>query len=94
MSLAHYLLPYKKVIGALWAYILPDVYVSMDDTDTELTLNFPSVEYLEFAVTSEAPGDYKTDIKYLSFYTGNGIFAIQNLQSIFIGHLPKQQVLL
>lgn len=51
-----------------WAYILPDVYVSMDDTDTELTLNFPSVEYLEFAVTSEAPGDYKTDIKYLSFY--------------------------
>lgn len=51
-----------------WAYILPDVYVSMKDSDTELTLNFPSVEYLEFAVTSEAPGDYKSDLKYLSFY--------------------------
>lgn len=51
-----------------WAYILPDVYISMKDSDTELTLNFPSVEYLEFAVTSEAPGDYKSDLKYLSFY--------------------------
>lgn len=51
-----------------WAYILPDVYTSMNDSDAELTLNFPSVEYLEFAVTSEAPGDYKSDLKYLSFH--------------------------
>lgn len=60
-----------------WAYILPDVYVSMNDSDTELILNFPSVEYLEFAITSEAPGDYKTDMKYLSFYGDPLLFDAQ-----------------
>ena len=50
-----------------WAYILPDAYKFVD-TETEAVLDFPGVEYLEFAVTEEAPGDYKNDTKYLSFY--------------------------
>ena len=34
-----------------WAYMFPEVYM-IHDTDTELTLEFPSTEYIEFAVTS------------------------------------------
>ena len=41
-----------------WAYCLPDVYPSMDDTETELTMYVPSAQFVEFAVTRENPGNY------------------------------------
>ena len=43
-----------------WAYILPDVYM-MKDTDEEAVISVPGSEYVEFAVTSKAPGNYNTN---------------------------------
>ena len=43
-----------------WGYVLPDVY-QFEDTETEATISLASAEYVEFAVTSEDPGDYKED---------------------------------
>ncbi len=40
-----------------WAYLLPDVY-AMNDTKTEVILTIGNADYVEFAVTSEAPGNY------------------------------------
>lgn len=40
-----------------WGYILPDAYM-IYDTDTELILNIPNAQYVEFAITSEPPGNY------------------------------------
>lgn len=41
-----------------WAYCLPDVYPSMNDTETELTMYVPNAQFVEFAVTRENPGNY------------------------------------
>ncbi len=53
-----------------WGYVLPDVY-QFEDTETEATISLASAEYVEFAVTSEDPGDYKEDsvegLKRLTF---------------------------
>lgn len=53
-----------------WGYVLPDVYQFMD-TETEATISLASAEYVEFAVTSEEPGDYKENsvegLKRLTF---------------------------
>lgn len=48
-----------KWVYGKWAYVLPDVYM-LNDTDTEWTVNVASSQYVEFAVTSQAPGNYKT----------------------------------
>lgn len=54
-----------------WAYILPDVYM-IYDTDTELILNIANAQYIEFAVTSEPPGNYNANeggsLENLSFH--------------------------
>ncbi len=50
-----------------WAYILPDVYPSIKDSDTEVSLIFPQVRYAEFAVTDVAPGPYTSDPNYLRY---------------------------
>lgn len=44
-----------------WAYILPDVYPSMKDSDKEVELIVAGSEYVEFAITTKAPGNYITD---------------------------------
>ena len=41
-----------------WAYVLPDVYM-MKDTDEEVVISVPGAQYVEFAVTSLPPGNYK-----------------------------------
>lgn len=40
-----------------WGYLLPDVY-AFTDTETEAVLSVPNADYVEFAVTSEVPGNY------------------------------------
>ena len=44
----------------VWAYILPDVY-KMEDTAEEVIISIPSSQYVEFAITSKAPGNYNTN---------------------------------
>lgn len=54
-----------------WAYVLPDVYM-MKDTDEEAVISVPSAQYVEFAITSKAPGNYITNeggsLENLSFH--------------------------
>ena len=54
-----------------WAYVLPDMY-PMKDSDEEVILSIPSSQYVEFAVTSRAPGNYITNnggsLENLSFH--------------------------
>lgn len=54
-----------------WAYILPDVYM-LEDTDEEVVISVPGSQYVEFAVTSRAPGNYITNeggsLENLSFH--------------------------
>ncbi len=54
-----------------WAYILPDVYM-MKDTAEEAEISVAGSEYVEFAITSKAPGNYITDeggsLENLSFH--------------------------
>lgn len=59
-----------------WAYVLPDVY-PLNDTDTEWTVNVASSQYVEFAVTSQAPGNYKENPYYLSYYGDPLLFDAQ-----------------
>ena len=55
-----------------WAYFLPDVYAGgFKDYDDHIYLTVPNSEYVEFAVTTLAPGDYKNNPLYLA-YQGNG----------------------
>lgn len=60
-----------------WAYILPDIYM-IKDTDEELEISVPGAEYVEFAVTSKAPGNYITDeggsLENLSFHGDSLLF--------------------
>ncbi len=54
-----------------WAYLLPDVYAGgFKDYDDHIYMSVPNSEYVEFAVTTLAPGDYQNDPKYLA-YQGN-----------------------
>ncbi len=54
-----------------WAYFLPDVYAGgFKDYDDHIYLTLPNSEYVEFAVTTLEPGDYKNNPKYLA-YQGN-----------------------
>ncbi len=53
-----------------WAYITPELYPAMEDTDTELILRLPQCQYAEFAVTDRAPGDYLSDPGRL-YYQGD-----------------------
>lgn len=51
-----------------WAYLLPDVYAGgFIDYDDHIYMTVPNSEYVEFAVTTLAPGDYKNDPKYLAY---------------------------
>ncbi len=51
-----------------WAYFLPEVYVGgFRDYDDHIYLTMPNSEYVEFAVTTLAPGDYQHDPKYLAY---------------------------
>lgn len=63
-----------------WAYLLPDVYM-FEDTEAEATIKLASEEYVEFAVTSEDPGDYKENspegIKRLTFHGDPLLFEAQ-----------------
>lgn len=60
-----------------WAYILPDVYM-MKDTDEEAVISVPSAQYVEFAITSKAPGNYITNeggsLENLSFHGDSLLF--------------------
>ncbi len=49
-----------------WAYCIPDYY-NLNDSPTELTIQIAASQYVEFAVTTEAPGDYLSNPKYLTF---------------------------
>ncbi len=51
-----------------WGYFLDDVYAGgFQDRGDYIYLTVPNGEYMEFAVTKLAPGDYVNDPKYLSF---------------------------
>lgn len=51
-----------------WGYFLPDVYAGgFRDYGDHLYLTMPNSEYVEFAVTTLAPGDYQSNPKYLSY---------------------------
>ena len=61
-----------KWIEGKWGYFLPDVYAGgFVDYEDHIYVSVPNSEYVEFAVTTLAPGDYKNDLKYLS-YQGDG----------------------
>ncbi len=66
----------KWVYGS-WAYILPDVY-QLKDTEEEVILSVPGSQYVEFAITSKAPGNYKTteggSLENLSFHGDTLLF--------------------
>ncbi len=61
-----------------WAYLLPDVYPSLNDTDEEVIISLPSSQYVEFAVTSKNPGNYITNeggsLENLSFHGDSILF--------------------
>lgn len=63
-----------------WAYLLPDVY-TFEDSDTELTMRVANAQYIEFAVTSESPGNYKENseegLKRLTFHGDPLLFDAQ-----------------
>ncbi len=51
-----------------WAYFLPDVYAGgFRDYDDHIYVYVPNSEYVEFAVTTLAPGNYQENPKYLSY---------------------------
>lgn len=55
-----------------WAYITPEIYsnAGIQDSDTELHMYMPHVEYVEFGVTDIAPGDYYENLDNL-YYQGD-----------------------
>lgn len=63
-----------------WGYLLPDVY-TFEDTDTELNLRVANAQYIEFAVTSEPPGNYKENsvegLRRLTFHGDPLLFDAQ-----------------
>lgn len=62
-----------------WAYFLPDVYAGgFKDYEDHIYLTVPNSEYVEFAVTTLAPGDYKNDLKYLAYQGDEKDFVVQS----------------
>lgn len=62
-----------------WAYFLPDVYAGgFRDYDDHIYLTMPNSEYVEFAVTTLAPGDYEHDPKYLAYQGDESDFVAQS----------------
>lgn len=63
-----------------WGYLLPDVF-PLEDSDTELTMRVANAQYVEFAVTSESPGNYKENsiegVKRLTFHGDPLLFDAQ-----------------
>ena len=53
-----------------WGYITPELYPALTDTDEELYLPMPHVEYAEFGVTDIAPGNYYENVDRL-YYQGD-----------------------
>ncbi len=53
-----------------WAYLTPELYPAMQDSDTEIILPSPHCQFIEFAVTDVAPGDYLSDPSRL-YYQGD-----------------------
>lgn len=61
-----------------WAYFLPDVYQGgFYDYEDHIYLTVPNSEYVEIAVTTLAPGDYKKDPKYLAYQGDESDFVAQ-----------------
>ncbi len=51
-----------------WAYFVPEVYAGgFYDRGDHVYVTVPNSEYVEFAVTTLAPGDYKNDPQYLAY---------------------------
>lgn len=51
-----------------WGYFLPNVYAGgFRDYEDHIYVTVPNSEYVEFAVTTLAPGDYQKDPKYLTY---------------------------
>lgn len=62
-----------------WAYFLPDVYAGgFRDYDDHIYLTMPNSEYVEFAVTTLEPGDYKNNPKYLAYQGDESDFVAQS----------------
>ncbi len=61
-----------------WAYILPDIYPSIQDSETEVSLIFPQVRYIEFAITDVAPGPYLENPIYTSYIGDPCLFEAQS----------------
>lgn len=65
---------------APWGYLLPDVY-AFEDNATELVMRVANAQYVEFAVTSESPGNYKENsiegLKRLTFHGDPLLFDAQ-----------------
>lgn len=55
-----------------WGYITPEIYNNegLKDNDEKLIMLLPQVPFIEFAVTSVAPGDYFSDLSKL-YYQGD-----------------------
>ncbi len=68
-----------KWIEGKWGYFLPDVYAGgfVDYVD-HVYVTVPNSEYVEFAVTTLAPGDYKNNPLYLSYQGDESDFVAQS----------------
>ncbi len=60
-----------------WGYLNPDIY-DVGDSDTEITLDLPHIQYVEFAVTNIAQGDYMSDLTYLTYQGDPLLFEAQS----------------
>ena len=61
-----------------WAYFLPDVYAGgFNDFGDYLYVTIPNSEYVEFAVTTLAPGDYINNPLYLAYQGDGSDFVVQ-----------------
>ena len=62
-----------------WAYLLPHVYAGgFRDYDDHIYMTVPNSEYVEFAVTTLAPGDYQNNPKYLAYQGDESDFIVQS----------------
>ena len=62
-----------------WGYFLPDVYAGgFKDYVDHVYVTVPNSEYVEFAVTTLAPGDYKNNPLYLSYQGDESDFVAQS----------------
>lgn len=79
MMKTHYYRPGDKEWDiSKWAYFVPDVYAGgFKDNGDHIYINIPNSEYVEFAVTTLAPGDYVSDPKYLAYQGDESDFVVQ-----------------